>query len=277
MQNETSKKMIRLMIVDDQPLIRRGLSMMLGAESDIEVVATAEDGQHAIDLALEHSPDVIIMDLQMPGTSGVDATRKITAEKPDIRVVVLTTFDHDDLVFDAIRAGAQAYLLKDATESEVLKTVRAVDRGESYLSPTIARKVMRQFRNFEDIPPVSNETSAPESSSENKATYEDNNSQIPAVEPRPSDEPLTPREEQILNSLADGKTNKQIANEFDLAEGTVKNYVSRIMEKLHARSRTEVAIWRLTVDSRGETVASLFGNQPARALNRILNEIFSIL
>lgn len=154
MQNETSQKMIRLMIVDDQPLIRRGLSMMLGAESDIEVVATAEDGQQAIDLALEYSPDVIIMDLQMPVTSGVDATRKITAEKPDIRVVVLTTFDHDDLVFDAIRAGAHAYLLKDATESEVLKTVRAVDRGESYLSPIIARKVMKQFRNFEDIPPI---------------------------------------------------------------------------------------------------------------------------
>ena len=152
MQNETSQKMIRLMIVDDQPLIRRGLSMMLGAESDIEVVATAEDGQQAIDLALEHSPDVIIMDLQMPGISGVDATRKITAHKPDIRVVVLTTFDHDDLVFDANRAGAQAYLLKDATESEILKTVRAIDLGESYLSPTIARKVMSQFRNFEDIP-----------------------------------------------------------------------------------------------------------------------------
>ena len=101
------------MIVDDQPLIRRGLAMMLDTESDIEIVATAADGQQAIEAALEFEPDVVIMDLQMPGINGVDAIREITSQKPDTRVVVLTTFDHDDLVFDAIRAGAQAYLLKD--------------------------------------------------------------------------------------------------------------------------------------------------------------------
>jgi len=139
---------IRLMIVDDQPLIRRGLAMMLDTESDIEIVATAADGQQAIEAALEFEPDVVIMDLQMPGINGVDAIREITSQKPDTRVVVLTTFDHDDLVFDAIRAGAQAYLLKDATETEVLATVKAVHRGESYLSPSIARKVMGQFRNL---------------------------------------------------------------------------------------------------------------------------------
>jgi len=141
---------IRVVIVDDQPLIRRGLAMMLGTEANIEVVATAEDGEQAIKVAKETLPDVIVMDLQMPVVNGVEATREITSQLPDTRVIVLTTFDHDDLVFNAIRAGARAYLLKDATEAEVLNTIKAVNCGESYLSPSIARKVMHQFRTLSD-------------------------------------------------------------------------------------------------------------------------------
>ena len=139
---------LRLLIVDDQPLIRRGLAMMLATEPGIEIVGQAADGLEAIEQALATHPDVVVMDLQMPRASGVVATREITAKLPATQVVVLTTYDDDELVFEAIRAGAQAYLLKDASEEEVLETVRAVHRGEARLSPAIARKVMAQFRTF---------------------------------------------------------------------------------------------------------------------------------
>ena len=153
---------LRLLIVDDQPLIRRGLAMMLAAEPGIVIVGQAADGLDAIGQALATAPDVVVMDLQMPRASGVVATREITAKLPGTRVVVLTTYDYDDLVFEAIRAGAQAYLLKDASEAEVLETIRAVHRGESRLSPAIARKVMAQFRAFADRPAVPGGAPAPQ-------------------------------------------------------------------------------------------------------------------
>jgi DNA-binding NarL/FixJ family response regulator len=234
---------LRLLIVDDQPLIRRGLAMMLASEAGIEVVGQAADGLEAIEMALATSPDVVVMDLQMPRASGIVATREITARRPATRVVVLTTYDHDDLVFDAIRAGAQAYLLKDASEAEVLETVRAVHRGESHLSPTIARKVMDQFRAF-----------SARATATADAVLRDRPAATmglgppapmpPGRPPAPGslEDPLTDKEERILDLLAQGKSNKQIAATVFLAEGTVKNYVSRIMDKLHARSRTELAV-----------------------------------
>jgi DNA-binding NarL/FixJ family response regulator len=209
---------IRVLVVDDQSLIRRGLAVILGTEPDIDVVGQAADGEEAVDAARRERPDVVLMDLQMPRLGGVAATRAITADQPRTQVVVLTTFDTDELVFEAIRAGAQAYLLKDAPESEVLDTIRAVHRGESRLSPNIARKVMEQFRL---LPPGA--AAAPDGD----ATALD---------------ALTAREERILALIAEGKSNKEIARTVFLAEGTVKNYVSRIMEKLHARTRTELAV-----------------------------------
>lgn len=212
---------LRLLIADDQPLIRRGLAMMLATEVGISVIGQACDGQEAIDLALADAPDVVVMDLQMPRISGVVATREITARLPGTRVVVLTTYADDDLVFEAIRAGAHAYLLKDASEQEVLDTIRAVHRGESRLSPPIARKVMEQLRKLPGPAAA-------------------------VVPPRPtreaSCEPLTDKEARILDLIAQGRSNKQIAAAVFLAEGTVKNYVSRIMEKLHAESRIELAM-----------------------------------
>lgn len=209
---------LRLLIVDDQPLIRRGLAMMLATEPGIAVVGQAADGAEAVERALALRPDVVVMDLQMPRVSGVVATREITAQLPATRVVVLTTYDDDERVFEAIRAGAQAYLLKDASEAEVLETIRAVHRGESRLSPSIARKVMAQFRALA--------ARAPE---------------VATVAPATLDEPLTDKEARILDLIAQGRSNKQIASAVFLAEGTVKNYVSRIMDKLHARSRFELA------------------------------------
>lgn len=234
---------LRLLIVDDQPLIRRGLAMMLEAEEGIEIVGQAADGIEAIEMALATSPDVVVMDLQMPRASGVVATREITAQRPATRVVVLTTYDHDDLVFEAIRAGAQAYLLKDASEAEVLDTVHAVHRGESRLSPAIARKVMDQFRAFSAHAPDRGDAATVQAPSAAPATTAPPASSVAGRGvPGSLEDPLTDKEERILELIALGKSNKQIAAAVFLAEGTVKNYVSRIMDKLHARSRTELAV-----------------------------------
>jgi DNA-binding NarL/FixJ family response regulator len=224
---------IRLLVIDDQPLIRRGMALMLATEPDIEVVGQGADGQEAIDQAAALQPDVVLMDLQMPRLGGVAATREIATRMPRTRVVVLTTFDTDDLVFEAIRAGAHAYLLKDASEAEVLETVRAVHRGESRLSPTIARKVMEQFRHL--VPPA---TAAAPPVPEAEASVAEEDLPLPGSGP----DTLTRKEQRILALIAEGKSNKQIAATVFLAEGTVKNYVSRIMEKLHASTRTELAV-----------------------------------
>jgi len=192
---------------------------MLSVEPDMEVVGQACDGAQAVEMAQQMHPDVVLMDLHMPRKGGVAATREITVSLPRTQVLVLTTLDAEETVFEAIRAGARAYLLKDATEEEVLETVRAVHRGESRLTPQIARKVMDQFRRLAPItqdPPVATQ----------------------AV----MTEPLNDKEEKILQLIAEGKSNKQIAGAVFLAEGTVKNYVSRIMEKLHANTRTELAV-----------------------------------
>lgn len=243
---------LRLMIVDDHPLIRRGLAMMLAAEPDINIVGQAADGLEAIEQALALLPDVILMDLQMPRASGVVATREITARLAATQVVVLTTYDHDDMVFEAIRAGAQAYLLKDAPEAEVLDTIRAVHRGESRMSPTIARKVMEQFRGFgartnrdpeRDLPGT--ETSGGVISPQTSPTLLPEPPPAKAqrtATPHGLQESLTDKEQHILKLLTLGKSNKQIANTVFLAEGTVKNYVSRIMGKLHACNRMELVL-----------------------------------
>lgn len=233
---------IRLMVVDDQPLIRRALTMMLGAEPGIEIAAEAGDGVEAVEASLRARPDVVIMDLQMPRASGVVATREITAQLPATRIVVLTTYDHDELVFEAIRAGAHAYLLKDASEADVLDTVRAVHRGESRLSPSIARKVMEQFRSLPRAPGTAGPDVQLPPTAANDGARTPAGPAPAAAAGDPLQEPLTDKEERIIELIAQGKSNKQIAATVFLAEGTVKNYVSRIMEKLHARSRTELAV-----------------------------------
>jgi DNA-binding NarL/FixJ family response regulator len=212
---------IRLLVVDDQPLVRRGLALMLSMEPDMEVVGEAGDGLEAIEQAKRLRPDVVLMDLHMPRRGGVGATREITASLPRTRVLVLTTLEAEQSVFDAVRAGAMAYLLKDATEREVVETIRAVHRGESALTPQIARKVLDEFRRMGDAAPP------PE---------------YRAQEPDDQAAVLSDKEGKVLQLIAEGKSNKQIATTLFLAEGTVKNYVSRLMEKLHAGSRTELAV-----------------------------------
>ena len=229
---------IRVLVADDQALIRRGMTLMLSVESDIEVVGQASDGVEAVEMAERLRPDVVLMDLHMPRKGGVAATREITLSLPHTHVLVLTTLDAEEMVFEAVRAGAHAYLLKDASEDEVLETVRAVHRGESRLTPQIARKVMDQFRRLAspfEAAPTGTTVNGPAASS--KASG--------AAQAKVTDsvaETLSDKEEKILSLIAEGKSNKQIAAAVFLAEGTVKNYVSRIMDKLHANTRTELAV-----------------------------------
>lgn len=222
MSSTPPSPVLKVLVVDDQPLIRRGLALTLAAEPGIDIVGQAADGEEAIALARQHRPDIVLMDLKMPRMSGVAATRTITDELPGTQVVVLTTYDTDELVFDAIRAGAQAYLLKDATEEELIETMRAVHRGESRLQPQLARKVLEELRRTQ-IQAATASSAAPRAREPQDATF-------------------TPQESRVLELIAQGLSNREIAQAVSLAEGTVKNYASRIMEKLHVRSRTELAV-----------------------------------
>ncbi len=210
---------IRLLIAEDQAMIRKAFAALLELEPDLAVVATAADGAEAISAARAFRPDVVLMDIKMPRIDGIAATRDILAENPQTRVIILTTFGTDDLVFEAILAGAQAYLLKDADESEIVAAIRAAARGESRLSPRIAEKILGEFRRVKNPAP-----------SREYCAFD----------------PLTDREKDVLAGVAAGKNNKLIARELGLAEGTVKNHVSTILAKLHLRSRTELAVRALS-------------------------------
>jgi DNA-binding NarL/FixJ family response regulator len=221
---------IRVVIADDQALVRRGTALLLSMAPDMECVGQACNGEEAVKLALLLHPDVVLMDLHMPVKGGVAATREITLAQPSTQVLVLTTLDDDETVFEAVRAGAQAYLLKDTSEEELLETIRALRRGESRLTPQIARKVMDQFRHL---------TRTQESANLN-LTHSIPDRQT--TEGSASTEQLSEKEERVLKLITDGLSNRQIAQAMMLAEGTVKNYVSRIMAKLHANTRTELAV-----------------------------------
>jgi DNA-binding NarL/FixJ family response regulator len=221
---------IRIVIAEDQAIVRRGSALLLSMEPDMEVVGQARNGVEAIELAQLLRPDVVLMDLHMPIKGGVAATREITGALPGTQILVLTTLDDDETVFEAVRAGAHAYLLKDADEDELLETVRALKRGESRLTPQIARKVMDQFRRLAAPAPASSEQVPP--AQLNRAA--------PALTYKA--DALTEKEEKVLQHIAEGMSNRQIAGTLFLAEGTVKNYVSRIMDKLHANTRTELAL-----------------------------------
>jgi DNA-binding NarL/FixJ family response regulator len=226
---------IRIIIADDQALVRRGAAVLLSMEPDMEVVGQARNGVEAVELAQLLRPDVILMDLHMPVKGGVAATREITRALPNTQVLVLTTLNDDETVFEAVRAGAQAYLLKDADEDELLETIRALRRGESRLTPQIARKVMDQFRR---LAPMSNSEPIREEVPDTPPSEKDSSAQRAS----PDTQPLNDKEEKILQLISESMSNRQIATTLFLAEGTVKNYVSRIMDKLHANTRTELAL-----------------------------------
>ncbi len=223
---------IRVLLADDQDIIRTGLTIILNHQPDLQVVGQAADGVEALDLAKQLHPDVILMDIKMPRLNGIQATRQIMAALPKTQIIILTTYDTDDWVFDGIRAGAVGYLLKDAPGENLAEAVRGAMRGESQMDPTVARKVLREFQHVTTPhrPALGAGVAAP------------------AAVPVPEEEPLeklTDREEEILKLLAAGLSNKEIAQKLSLSEGTVKNHISAILAKLHANDRTQAVLTAL--------------------------------
>ena len=203
---------MKVLICDDQAIVRDGLEMLLKLEKDIQVVGLAQDGAEAVELAGHRAPDVVLMDLKMPGMNGVEATRRIRAQHPEIKVLVLTTYDDDAWVFDAIRAGAAGYLLKDTPREKVIEALRGTAAGKSYVDPAVAGKLLEQ---------VASEPAQPSAAVRGK---------------------LTEREADVLRLLARGLSNPEIAAALHLSEGTVRNHVSAIFARLEVTDRTQAAI-----------------------------------
>jgi len=203
---------IMVMLVDDHAIVRQGLRTYLELQPDIEVVGEASDGQVAIAMARDKLPDIILMDLVMPNTDGVEATRAITSISPSTKVIVLTSFSEDEKVFASIKAGAQGYLMKDVLPQDLVRAIRTVHRGEAQLDPEIARKLMQEFTNPQPAAPKHD---------------------------------LTDRELEVLTLIAHGKSNKEISEDLVLSEKTVKTHVSNILQKLHLSDRTQAAVYAL--------------------------------
>ena len=206
---------IHLLLVDDQRLMRDGLRTLLELEDDFEVVGEAENGQEALALYERHQPDVTLMDVRMPVMDGVEATRRLHQRWPDAQVIILTTFDDDEYVFEGLRAGARGYLLKAVSGEELAEAIRTVAAGGALIDPSVTRKVMAEFARLGQTP---------------------HSGSAKLVEP------LSGREEEVLQLIANGYTNKEIAGRLFLAEGTVKNYVTSILGKIGARDRTQAAL-----------------------------------
>jgi len=209
------KTPIRLLIVDDQRLMREGLRTLLELESGFEIVSEAANGQAALEAYAELTPDVVLMDIRMPGMDGVEATRRLSAQWPEARVIILTTFDDDANVFEGLRAGAVGYLLKDLSGQELADAIRTVYEGGALIEPTIAKRVMAEFARLH--PPARN-------FNEGLA------------------EPLTERELDVLKLVSAGLSNREIGDKLGLSEGTVKNYVTNVLQKIGVRDRTQAAL-----------------------------------
>jgi DNA-binding NarL/FixJ family response regulator len=203
---------MRIVICDDQAIVRDGLEMMLKLEPDVAVVGTADDGAAAVEIVGQKKPDLVLMDLKMPVMNGVEAIRQIRQVFPEVKIIVLTTYDEDEWVFDAIRAGASGYLLKDTPRGDLIKAIRGTMAGKTYVDPSVAGKVLQQATDNQTQPA----------------------SLIAAK--------LSERELEVLRLLAKGLNNKEISERLFLSEGTVRNHVSAILAKLGVSDRTQAAV-----------------------------------
>ena len=209
---------ISVLLADDQPLLRRGFRMILEAESDLTVVAEAGDGEEAAGLAGRHAPDVVLMDIRMPGTDGIEATRRITAADARVRVLVLTTFDLDEYAFGALRAGASGFLLKDVRPAELVAAIRTVAAGDAVVSPRVTRRLLEEYAQVLPLSLAQQEQAYPQLSA------------------------LTDREREVLVAVAQGLSNAEIAATLYVSEATVKSHVGRILAKLGLRDRVQVVV-----------------------------------
>ena len=207
---------IRVLIADDQEIVRAGLAMLLDAQPDLEVVGQAADGLHAVTLARQLRPDVCLLDIRMPHLDGIEATRQLAGRDvvDPLAVVVITTFDLDEYVHGALKAGARGFLLKDAGPALLTQAIHAAARGDALIAPSITVRLL--------------------------ATFADTSTGPPATQPI---EPLTSREEELLITVARGRTNREIADEFHISISTVKTHLASLMRKLDARNRVEIAMW----------------------------------
>ena len=207
---------IHVLLADDQALFREGLDTLLSVHKDIQVIGQAVNGQDAVDQAMKLRPDVILMDMQMPILNGVGATRRLKQSLPDCRVIILTTFDDKETIFDANRAGAVGYLLKDVGSAQLADSIRRTARGESILDPSVAAKVVAEFSRVSSMVAATNSEVLPD--------------------------PLSEREVELLRLIASGASNKEIAESLFITEGTVKNHITHILGKLSVRDRTQAAL-----------------------------------
>ena len=207
--------MIRVLVADDQALVRAGFAMILDAADDIEVVGDAANGVQAVDQGRRLRPDVVLMDIRMPVIDGIEATRRLVAARPSTRIIMLTTYDLDEYVYQALRAGASGFLLKDVLPADLIRAVRTVLTGEALLAPVITRRLLEEYLR----------------------------------RPRPGDgsqaplNRLTQRETEVLRLLAKGKTNPEIASALFLGEATIKTHVARVLAKLQLRDRVQAVVW----------------------------------
>ena len=211
-----SEARIRIVVADDHQVVRAGFAALLETQPDFMVVGTACDGAEAVTLGRELHPDVLLMDVRMPGTDGIEATRQLEAGQPGSpRVLILTTFDLDDYVFEALRAGASGFLLKDVTAERLFDAVRVVAAGEALLAPAVTQRLISEFARIRPTAPAA---------------------------ARPAFASLTPRETEVLRLVAEGLSNQQIADRLVVTEETVKTHVSRVLHKLGLRDRTQAVI-----------------------------------
>ena len=206
--------MINILIADDHQLFREGLKSIMSDDEEIEVVAVVADGAEAVKQAAVFNPDVVLMDVNMRGMGGLEATRELHSSHPQIRVLMLTVSDRDEDLFEAVRVGARGYLLKSASTDELLEGIRRVHAGEAIVAPSMAVKLLEAFATLS-----------------------------PALESDQRGENLTPREREVIQQVARGLTNKEIALELDISRHTVKTHLRRALDKLQLRSRTEAALW----------------------------------